>query len=550
MKTKINDQDILDSQSYKRMLEKFNKITHKTDVSKTFDILTEIEESLGKLQKELNIDSKDSLESDVVRLLTEKNKYIRYTWQKRISELFEIEKKVILKPTTDVIIAFGDMIINQINTIKNTTQKPVQILMLKSIWLSEDDLAKIKKINKESDDKKFNSEVIKEFWDKIRSNFDDKFEHMWLSYTIPEIVNVSRIFGVNWYLGTNLSHLLITWKYNKAREEILQKTRKINENYKKDESKRIRDMLKDEIKKANIEKIDPNNFSSNFNDRIVNRIEKLLWVKELPKNMLTFLTRIWFFPISKDFKYFLACIYSDDDKFVINIDGKNCSPKEVIYIFESKNPISDWPAGKFFSMPTVEWKKSMNETFTKNKENNVTKKQTKANLGRNNIKQYDIDEIAKLIWENQITEPIYKQLQKTNKDKLPGNIYDLSAIFGWNSNIQSMDYLNALIKWDKDNAKKYKDIYIKSIQNSTKYTVVIEKLKEAIKIGKITREDIQNRPSKYEEIKTILWNINNIPKSIRTIYAHTKLYISTISSDNDIDYSIDTIIDAIMNNSQ
>ena len=41
-------------------------------------ILENLCKGVIKLQKEINIDSKDSLESDVVRLLTEKNKYIRY----------------------------------------------------------------------------------------------------------------------------------------------------------------------------------------------------------------------------------------------------------------------------------------------------------------------------------------------------------------------------------------------------------------------------------------------------------------------------------------
>ena len=32
-----------DSQSYKKTLERFNKITHKTDINKTFKIMVEIE---------------------------------------------------------------------------------------------------------------------------------------------------------------------------------------------------------------------------------------------------------------------------------------------------------------------------------------------------------------------------------------------------------------------------------------------------------------------------------------------------------------------------
>ena len=86
------------------------------------------------------------------------------------------------------------------------------------------------------------------------------------------------------------------------------------------------------------------------------------------------------------------------------------------------------------------------------------------------------------------------------------------------------------------------------MQNSKKYIIVIEKLKKAIKTRKISKEDIQNRSDKYEEIKIILWNINNIPKTIRTIYTHTNKYTSMISKDMEINHNINAIIDAIVTN--
>lgn len=58
---------------------------------------------------------------------------------KKISELFEIEKETILKPNIDVIIALGDMIINQINIIKtnisrnNIKQYDIESI-IKLIW--------------------------------------------------------------------------------------------------------------------------------------------------------------------------------------------------------------------------------------------------------------------------------------------------------------------------------------------------------------------------------------------------------------------------------